>query len=167
METAKLKKILEDHKKWLLDEGGKKADLRHTNLSSADLSSANLSSADLRHTNLSGIKNLLNACDFLKELEPDERGVIAYKTFGDNYFPPKHWVIKKGSEITEECHPNKTLECACGVNVSTKKWQLRHGATNAWRVLIPWMSLVTVVVPYNTDGKFRCGHCVLLEEVEL
>ena len=44
-----LEKILEDHKKWLNNEGGKRA-----NLSYADLSDADLSSADLRHVYLIG-----------------------------------------------------------------------------------------------------------------
>ena len=43
-----LSEILESHKKWLLDDGGERANLRSANLSSADLRSADLRSADLR-----------------------------------------------------------------------------------------------------------------------
>ncbi|EIM1817763.1 pentapeptide repeat-containing protein [Listeria monocytogenes] len=75
MKKEELDIILENHGKWLRDEGGERADLtsadlRHTNLSnavltSADLRHANLSnavltSADLRHANLTNA-NLTNA----------------------------------------------------------------------------------------------------------
>ena len=68
MEKEKLDEILENHVKWLNEEGGKRADLRKAriegnlcgvNLRGADLSEANLhgvnlSEADLRWANLSG-----------------------------------------------------------------------------------------------------------------
>ncbi|EAG0781824.1 pentapeptide repeat-containing protein [Listeria monocytogenes] len=63
MKQEELDIILENHGKWLRDEGGERADLtgadlRHANLSNAvltgaDLTHANLSNADLRHANLS------------------------------------------------------------------------------------------------------------------
>ncbi|HBI6079287.1 TPA: pentapeptide repeat-containing protein [Listeria monocytogenes] len=67
MKKEELDIILENHGKWLRDEGGERADLtgadlRHTNLSNAvltgadlthaNLSNADLTGADLRHTNL-------------------------------------------------------------------------------------------------------------------
>ena len=42
-----LSEILESHKKWLLDDGGERANLSSADLSSADLRYANLRSADL------------------------------------------------------------------------------------------------------------------------
>ena len=58
MDMAKLKVILDNHKRWLDGKGGERADLRSADLRfadlrSADLSSANLSSADLRGADLS------------------------------------------------------------------------------------------------------------------
>ena len=52
-----LSDILENHKKWLLSQGGEranlqKADLRNANLRNADLWNANLWKADLRNANL-------------------------------------------------------------------------------------------------------------------
>jgi hypothetical protein len=47
-----LKRILDNHNKWLKGEGGERADLRSADLSSANLSYANLSSADLRYADL-------------------------------------------------------------------------------------------------------------------
>lgn len=57
----KLSEILEKHQKWLRNEsGGKRADLRHMNLSRANLSYANLSEAVLSYAYLNGA-NLRNA----------------------------------------------------------------------------------------------------------
>ena len=53
MKQAKLKEILEKHKKWLYDgDGGEKANLSSVGLSRANLSGANLSCADLSHADL-------------------------------------------------------------------------------------------------------------------
>ncbi|EKZ4559139.1 pentapeptide repeat-containing protein [Listeria monocytogenes] len=65
MKKEELDIILENHGKWLRDEGGERADLtsadlRHTNLSNADLSNANLTNAVLSNANLSNA-NLTNA----------------------------------------------------------------------------------------------------------
>ena len=56
-----LEKILEDHKKWLMDSReGKKMELKNANLSNIDLGGVNLISADLSCANLIGA-NLNNA----------------------------------------------------------------------------------------------------------
>ncbi|EAC2977264.1 pentapeptide repeat-containing protein [Listeria monocytogenes] len=70
MKKEELDIILENHGKWLRDEGGERADLtsadlRHTNLSNAvltgaDLRHANLTNADLSYANLR-FANLSNA----------------------------------------------------------------------------------------------------------
>lgn len=51
--TEQLNKILEDHRKWLIDEGGMRADLRLTNLSKANLEKVNLRGAYLERADLS------------------------------------------------------------------------------------------------------------------
>ncbi|EHL5804733.1 TPA: pentapeptide repeat-containing protein [Listeria monocytogenes] len=70
MKQEELDIILENHGKWLLNEGGERAnlsniDLKNTNLRFADLSYANLSIADLSYANLSNADlsnvNLSNA----------------------------------------------------------------------------------------------------------
>ena len=55
MEQAKLNKILDDHKEWLITNGekGQRANLSSANLSDADLSSADLRYANLRYADLS------------------------------------------------------------------------------------------------------------------
>jgi len=60
MREDEIKKVLEEHKKWLNDEGGKCADLSGADLSGADLSGANLSGANLSGAKLSGA-NLFSA----------------------------------------------------------------------------------------------------------
>ena len=49
-----IQKILEDHKKYLRGEGGKRANLRGANLSGANLRDANLRDANLYDANLRG-----------------------------------------------------------------------------------------------------------------
>ncbi|OFG24041.1 hypothetical protein BJM45_11590, partial [Listeria monocytogenes] len=53
MNQYELNIILENHGKWLRNEGGKKADLSYANLRGANLSNADLSNANLRGANLS------------------------------------------------------------------------------------------------------------------
>ncbi len=52
MEQKELKRILIEHKKWLMGKGSSRADLRGADLSGADLSGADLSGADLRRADL-------------------------------------------------------------------------------------------------------------------
>ena len=54
MEREKLDKILENHKLWLNDKGGERADLRYADLRYADLRYADLRGVDLRHADLRG-----------------------------------------------------------------------------------------------------------------
>ncbi|EAK9259481.1 pentapeptide repeat-containing protein [Listeria monocytogenes] len=54
MKQEELDIILENHEKWLRDEGGERADLRCADLSNANLSNADLSNADLSGADLSG-----------------------------------------------------------------------------------------------------------------
>ncbi|ENA1576184.1 pentapeptide repeat-containing protein [Listeria monocytogenes] len=52
MKKEELDIILENHGKWLRDEGGERADLTGADLRHTNLTNAVLSGADLRHTNL-------------------------------------------------------------------------------------------------------------------
>jgi len=144
------------------------ADLRAANLSSVDLRSANLSSADLRSANLSSVKGLLNPQSWLKEnFKFNKKGLVVFKGFGNTPYPIKsNWLIKKGSVIEEECNSCRVDDCGCGVNVATKKW-IENQCPNAviWECLIEWKDLVGAVVPYNTDGKFRCNRLRLIKKV--
>lgn len=55
MTETKLKKILEEHEKWLNGEGGCRADLRDADIRRADLRGINLSGANLSGANLRGV----------------------------------------------------------------------------------------------------------------
>jgi len=140
-------------------------DLSWSNLSGCDLRGCNLSGCDLRGCDLSGAKGLLDPSVWMKKnLEQTDKGYIAYKSFGSNYLPPAHWKRKKGVVLTEVVNQLPTLDCACGINVAIKTWRDLPGE-GVWRVLIKWEWLPAVVVPYNTDGKFRCGKVKLLEKI--
>ena len=54
MDANKLREILDAHKLWREDKGGKRADLRGANLRGADLRGADLSDADLSGADLRG-----------------------------------------------------------------------------------------------------------------
>ena len=61
MEPAELKDILDEHRAWLLNRGGRRADLRGAVLSRADLRGAVLSRADLMDA--SGNRSEIKAVD--------------------------------------------------------------------------------------------------------
>ena len=137
--------------------------LRGVALHGADLSGANLSGA-----NLSGAKGLLDPVDWMsRHFERDAEGVIVYKCIGDTEFPaPSHWTIEPGAVLTEVPNHDRCSTCACGANFGTREWCRSHYPdAQLWRCRIGWMDLLNVVVPYNTDGKARCGSLTLLEPV--
>lgn len=210
MRKKELTEILEQHKLWLNNESGERADLsgaylRYANLSGAylgganlryanlkganlryanlsraalsgadlsgaDLSGADLSRADLSGADLSGAKGLLDAAEWIQEsFESTTEGVVVYKAFGDIFYcAPERWEISEGTYITEVCNPCRTDDCGCGVNFGTLEWIHSNidNPTPIWKCLIKWIDLVSVVVPYNTDGKARCERLELLERIE-
>lgn len=159
MEQAKLKEILEKHKKWLYGkEGGEKADLRGANLSCAILSSADLSCAT----------GLLNPIDYLAEkFERTEDGYVVYKVFNGSYASPTKWKVEPGEIITEEVNFCRANECGCGINAAPLEWVKRkYPGRDIYKLLIKWEWLAGVVVPYNTDGKIRCARAQIIGKVE-
>jgi len=144
------------------------AKLCGANLQGADLRGANLSRAYLQGANLSGCNGLIDPSEWIKEYgERCEDGYVFYKTFGNEYPSPDNWKIEPGEYITEVVNPDRTCECACGVNVGTLKWITKnYPNAEVYKVLIECWDLPSVVVPYNTDGKIRCGRVKILEKVE-
>jgi len=147
------------------------ADLRWANLRWANLREADLSGADLRWADLSEVRKLLKASEYLSEkFKKTKDGYIVYKRIGDGetqYEIPKKWKIKPGEEITETVNPLPTNDCCCGVNFGTKNWcEINYIHCDLWECLLKWEDLPDVVVPYNTDGKCRCGKLTLLEIVK-
>ena len=189
MEQAKLKEILEKHKKWLRgEEGGENADLscadlsgsdlsganlRCANLSGADLSradlsGANLSCANLRCANLNCATGLLNPIDYLaEEFERTEDGYVVYKVFNQCYKSPAKWKVEPGEVITEEVNFCRVDECGCGINAAPLEFVKRNfPGKDIYKLLIKWEWLAGVVVPYNTDGKIRCARAQIIGKVE-
>jgi len=159
------------------------ADLTHANLTRADLSGADLSGADLTRAdlygadlthanltdaNLSGAEGLLDPVKWLNHnFTYNDKGLVCYKAFNVHYRTPESWEgqIKPGGIITEVVNPLPTSDCGCGVNVATIAWVRSNTTRSIWKCLIPYKHLPSVVVPYNTDGKFRCGYVQLIEKV--
>jgi hypothetical protein len=143
-----------------------RANLSGANLFEANLSRANLSRANLSGADLSGAKGIFDGCAWmLKNFRKTRHGLIVYKSFGSNYSPNPEWKIEPGSVISENVNPSPTEDCGCGINVATKEWvQRNYPSATIWRCLIRWAWLPSVVVPYNTDGKIRCGRVQLIRE---
>jgi hypothetical protein len=143
------------------------ANLSSANLSSADLSGANLRNANLRNADLSSAIGLLNPIDFLKEnfVQTDD-GFVVYKTFNRQYSSPSFWILKGGSFITEVVNYDPCCDCACGINFATKEWIQKNIDKEpvVWKCLLTWEGLATLCVPYNSDGKARCGQLLLIEK---
>ena len=144
-----------------------KADLSWANLSGANLSWANLHGANLSGANLSEAKGLLDPAVYIAANFKRVRGGIeVWKRMGGQQTPPESWVIEPGSEISEVVNPLPTCDCACGVNVGTREWCDTHYTDKPlWRCLVKWAWMPSMVVPYNTNGKVRCGHVKLVELV--
>lgn len=148
------------------------ANLQNADLRGADFHNTDLSGANLRNANLSGATGLLSAVDYMKaHFERTSDGYIAYKLFGREYEVPERWNIEKGSVITENVNFDRTIKCACGINVASLEWMKKnYGCKNydiknydIWKVLIRWEWLCGVCVPYNTDGNIRCERVELVD----
>lgn len=159
------------------------ADLRGANLSGVDLSGANLTGANLidanltgtnlnltnlNLANLSGVTGLLIPKDFLNNFEKSNEGYIVYKAFGKTvYSCPTYWDLVSGAYLEETVNPNRSDNCGCGINFASLEWVQQHFPYNCyyWKCLIEWEDVSSIVVPFNTDGKARCGRLKLLCEV--
>lgn len=89
--SEELKKALDDHRLWLADDGGKRADLRDANLLCADLLYADLLYANLRGANLRGA-DLSGAKNFYLLPVQDPRGYM----FTRASLTDLGWVISAG-----------------------------------------------------------------------
>jgi hypothetical protein len=145
-------------------------DLNYANLSSANLSGANLLNAKLLSADLSGAVGLVVASDWLRQFDRDNDGnIICYKTFNYVFASPDTWTVAAQAVVTEVVNQNPTDACGCGVNVATLSWCERNFnscRTEIWRCVIPREYECTIVVPYNTDGKFRVGGVRLIKKLE-
>ena len=140
---------------------GKVEQITEYNLSDADLSGADLSDA-----NLSGANGLLNAINYMEaHFERTKEGYIVYKTFGSQWSPNPKWEIKRGHVIEETVNHTRTQECGCGINVAPLEWVKKNYPGDIYKLLIKFEWLSEVCVPYNTDGKIRCGRAKIIGKV--
>jgi len=151
------------------------ANLGGVNFSYADLSNANFTGANLRLSrldwaDLSGSQGLLSSSDWLaRNFAQDKHGLIVYKARAETqYKSPPAWRWAPNEFLTEVVSPSRTDDCGCGVHFATREWIKNNLMPSLiWRCRIRWrMDLASVVVPYNTAGKARCGRLELLEIVE-
>ncbi|MGL5134493.1 MAG: pentapeptide repeat-containing protein [Planktothrix sp.] len=143
------------------------ANLSEANLGYANLSGANLSEANLRFADFSKAKGLFDMIDWLNaSFHKTDNGYVVYKCFSGSYSPNPDWAIKQGSIISENCNPNITEDCGCGINVATMEW-VKENYPNMpiWSLLIRFEWLVGAVIPLNTKGEFRCSRAELIEIV--
>ncbi len=109
--------------------------------------------------------NLVSPICYLEQnFEKTSEGYIVYKSFGENYEPPKEWVIKEGSVIKDIPDFDRYNPCGRGINVGTKNYVVKNSKKEIWKCLIRWEWLPGVCVPYNTDGKIRCERLELLKQ---
>ena len=110
MDAKKLKEIIQNHEKWLEDDGGERAnlsdadlshadlrnaDLRYADLRNADLRYANLRSADLRSANLSDTESILLSPFVWCHVQRDNIRI------GCQYHTTEEWRNFTDDEITE------------------------------------------------------------------
>ena len=110
MTTDDLKKVLEEHKKWIEDKNGTRAVLSNADLSNVDLCSANLRSADLCGADLCGADFDETKADFwtigLRLACPEEGNFVGYKKAADKIVVLEIPADAKRSSAT-------TLKCRC------------------------------------------------------
>jgi len=154
------------------------ADLREANLRGANLSGANLREANLRGANLrgadlsgadlSGAAGLLNPVEWLKLHFKFEKTLKVFKAFKDTSCSPNPaWKIEENSVIEEEPNYCRADDCGCGINFGTLEFiRANYPNSEIWECEIEPEWFFMVVVPYNTDGKARCGKMRLLKKLE-
>jgi len=153
------------------------ADLRYANLRSADLTSANLTSADLTSANLTSAKGLNRYLTSPLMMLNDQIGPIrAYKLVDKNGEGVHRGGVKYeiGQEV-EETEINTDIEkgCAAGINLATLDWCLReyisgNGHGEGWRIFVAEFTTADqIIIPVNTDGKFRVRKCKIVGEKNL
>ena len=144
-----------------------RAELNDAKLNDAELNGAELNHAELNGAELSGSIGLLNPAEWLsKNFSKNGAGFIVFKAIGGTYYTcPEKWEIEPQNYIEEEINFLRTNMCGCGVNFGTFEYVKKEfpDAEKIWRCLLHFKDLPLLCVPYNTDGKARCGRLQLLE----
>lgn len=128
---------------------------------------------NLNSVNFSRSTGLLNPIDYLKDnFKFDKDGnLIVYKIFNWAYPKNPNWNIKENSIITEEVNYDRTLNCACGINVGTSDYiydvtlQIKDDF-NIWECIIKPEWFPGIVVPYFDLRKIRTSKLMLIKNVK-
>lgn len=120
MSFEELRNVLKSHRKWLNDEGGKRADLRNADLRNADLGNANLwnaklRGADLRYANLRGAD--LRGAEGILTFIGEHHQIIYYRhndehraQIGCKDLPIEEWLKNFESIGKEENYPKQSIK---------------------------------------------------------
>ena len=174
MNKTKLAEIIRDHKKWLANDGGSRADLSHADLSGADLSGADLSGADLSGADLSGAylsNTLLETINWLSYIgiTPDKDGFAhAYKvinSIGEGCFQGGINYLAKTQFSVRKVDTDVYTQCSYGINLATFQWCLSE-KQSGYRLLLMRFNIKDAVCPVASDGKFRVKKCTKIGEVD-
>jgi hypothetical protein len=147
------------------------ASLEEAGLEGAFFEGACLERARLEGADLSGASGLLSEIEWMKaSFEVSQEGWIVYKAIGEtHYAAPPSWKIERNAFLEEQVDSCRTVSCGCGVNFATRGWvekRYKGGRTKIWKCLIHWEDALSIVVPYDTDGKARCARLQLVEELD-
>jgi hypothetical protein len=157
MDAEKLKERLENHKKWLNNDGGKRA-----NLHGADLREADLREADLRRTNLYGadLREAKNVPFLPQTIVPPEKGIFTgFKKVGDFIIEleiPAE--AKRSSATTRKCR----CEFAKVISITKKDGSatdLTEIVNNSCKPVVTY-KLGEMVYPdsFDDDRWNECSH---------
>ena len=178
MDRKELDKILANHSKWLMGDGGRGADLRRADLRRADLRGADLRRAYLRRADLRGADlrgAYLQGADLqdtiydginwllLLGIVPDAKGKArAYKIVKSNGEGPYNGGINyidadkfSVAEVDKDLYES----CSYGINLATLAWCLTE-KQEGYILLLMEFSHKDAVCPIGSDGKFRVKSCV-------
>lgn len=162
----------------LIEEDLRYIDFSHSDLSYVDFIGSNLEGADLTDTklfqadfycaNLKNVKGLITNIEWMdKNLEKTKDGYIAYKVFGLYHDVPKYWNVKENCIIGEHADLDRRNLDSYGINAGTLEHIKEENDTGLpiYKLLIRNEWLDEVVVPYGTDGGFRCCKALILEKI--
>ena len=185
MNKIELTKVLSEHKRWIMGEGGcyaslsnadlSYASLRGASLSNADLSNADLSNADLSNADLSYASlrdTILNNINWLAYIGivPNKSGVaFAYKiTTGDGegiYQGGINYIKARRFEV-DEVDANVNIQCSYGINLATFGWCLNQFTSKSRRLFMFEFNVKDAVCPVGSHGKFRVKKCTKVGECD-
>ena len=146
----------------------RQAKCQFTRFNGANLTEVELYGANIRQADFSQSIGLLDPTEWLAaNFLCDHKGIFVYKAIGNTDFKlPRSWVIESGRVLTEIVNPDRTIDCACGVNFATEHWcQDNYKFSTLWQCHIAWRDFAGIIVPYTTNGKARCSRLTLLRRI--